>query len=85
MLTRFVCALLGFCVHEFPTKSEKKPGHLLLTEGCTILRIRNNLLGLAGLLELDTIITVRGVVVAPLFQMEQQLRNLPRYCLVEES
>ena len=31
MFVRFICALLGFRARKFPAKSEKKPGHLLLT------------------------------------------------------
>ena len=33
MFARFVCALLGFRAREFPEKSEKTPGNLLLTKG----------------------------------------------------
>ena len=36
MFACFVCALLGFCAREFPAKSGKKTGHLLLTAGCMI-------------------------------------------------
>ena len=34
MFACFFCALLGFCVCEFPEKYEKTPGHLSLTEDC---------------------------------------------------
>ena len=36
MCAFFVCDLLGFRTHEFPAKSEKKPGHLLLTKDRTL-------------------------------------------------
>ena len=40
MFARFVCALLGFCAHEFPDKSEKKTGYLSLITGRMYILIR---------------------------------------------
>ena len=42
MFSHFFYALLGFRVREFPAKSEKTSGYLLLREGC-ILKLESKI------------------------------------------
>ena len=41
MLTRFVCALLIFCVHEFPVKCEtREPGEIIVEHSLYCMKRR---------------------------------------------